>query len=93
MDLVCPLFADQRGPTSGESGTTAERESSFRTKRAGRHQDQFWALVLIHVCFQWSVLHYKHYVTEVERLLKQDPQFRAKMETSTIDEILVTRAR
>lgn len=50
-------------------------------------------MVLIDVCLQWSVLHYKHYVMEVERLLKQDPRFRAKMKNSTIDEILVTRAR
>lgn len=34
-------------------------------------------------------LHYKHYLKEVERLLKQDPHFKAKIKNSTIEDFLV----
>ncbi|CAF90312.1 unnamed protein product, partial [Tetraodon nigroviridis] len=37
-------------------------------------------------------LHYKRYLTEVERILKQDPHFRAKLKNATIDDLMVGRA-
>lgn len=40
-----------------------------------------------------SEIHYKHYLVEVERILKQDPHFRAKMKNSTIDDLMVRCAR
>lgn len=40
-----------------------------------------------------SELHYKNYLMEVERILKQDPHFRAKMKNSTIEDFMVRRAR
>lgn len=40
-----------------------------------------------------SELHYKHYLMEVERILKEDPHFRAKMKNATMEEFMVRRAR
>uniref|UniRef100_H3CBP9 Nucleobindin 2 n=1 Tax=Tetraodon nigroviridis TaxID=99883 RepID=H3CBP9_TETNG len=33
-------------------------------------------------------MHYKRYLTEVERILKQDPHFRAKLKNATIDDLM-----
>lgn len=40
-----------------------------------------------------SELHYKRYLMEVERILKEDPHFRDKMKNSTIADFMVRRAR
>lgn len=39
-----------------------------------------------------SELHYKHYLMEVERVLKEDPHFKDKLKNSTIEDFMVMRA-
>lgn len=58
-----------------------------------RTSSGLWFFGLTDVYFQQSELQYKRYLVEVERFLKQDPHFSAKMENSSVEDILVTCAR